>query len=101
MRNKNSEILLRKDKEWSLIDGELCLVDDFAPLVGSFVKNGVVISSQSSLPYASVNLSCKKIPENITGFITHKIDFSNLWAAFLDRVIVNRNVIEGDKVVEE
>ena len=80
---KNStEIILRKDKEWSLIDSELCLVTNFSPLMGSTVKDGVVISPGVNTPYASVTIKCKKIKEEITGFITHKIDFMNLWHVF-------------------
>jgi len=36
-------------------------------------------------PYASIHIECKKIPGKITGFITHKIDFINLWNAFKER----------------
>lgn len=82
--NNQSEIILLKDKEWSLIDGELCLITNFTPFMGSAVKDGVVISPDTSTPYASVEVKCKKA-KKITGFITHKIDFSNLWAAFKER----------------
>ena len=77
-----SEIILRKDKEWGLIDSDLCLVTNFTPLMGSSVKDGVVISPDVNMPYASVTIKCKKIKEEITGFITHKIDFVNLWHVF-------------------
>lgn len=80
-----SEIILRKDKEWSLIDGELCLITDFTPLSGSTVKNGIAISPDTSKPYASVSIECKKVSKKITGFITHKLDFANIWAAFTER----------------
>ncbi len=80
--DKQSEIILRKDKEWSLIDSELCLVTNFIPLMGSTVKDGVVVSPNVNTPYASVTIKCKKTKEEITGFITHKIDFVNLWHVF-------------------
>jgi hypothetical protein len=80
--NKKSEIILRKDKEWRLIENELCIVKDFRPLMGSVVKDGMAISPVTSVPYASVELKCKKIQGEITGFICHKIDFINLWYAF-------------------
>lgn len=80
--NKQAEVILRKDKEWRLIDGELLLVTDFSPLMGSTVKDGVAISSVSDVPYASISIESKKIKEKTTGFITHKEDFINLWSAF-------------------
>ena len=78
------EITLLKDEDWSLIDGELCRVIDFVPM-GSSVKNGKVIAMNMTAPYASIHIECKKIPGKITGFITHKIDFINLWNAFKER----------------
>jgi len=83
--NTQPEIILRKDREWSLIDSELCLVTDFLPLMGSTVKDGIAISSVTNVPYASINIECKKIKEKITGFICHKMDFAHLWAAFRER----------------
>lgn len=76
-----------KDRDWSLIDGELCLISDFSPMMGSVVKDGEVISPDRNLPYASVTLECKKHQGKIKGFITHKIDFANLWAALKERGI--------------
>ena len=85
--NEQSEPILRKDKEWSLIDGELCQVTDFLPLMESAVKDGIVISPVAIAPYASITLKCAKTTKKIKGFITHKIDFANLWAAFKERGI--------------
>lgn len=76
------EIILRKDKEWSLIDSELCLVTDFLPLMESTVKDGIAISPVTTMPYASISVECKRIKEKITGFITHREDFINLWHVF-------------------
>lgn len=90
MHNPNSlsqsGITLLRDIEWSLIDGELCLVSDFASMMGSTVKEGAVISNTTNTPYASIVLSSKKA-KNMTGFITHKIDFANFWKAFKERGI--------------
>jgi len=87
MPNDRAEITFLKDKEWSKIDGELCLVSEFTPLGGSAVSNGKIISPNTSMPYASITFECKKMPEKITGFVTHKIDFANLWEAFEERGI--------------
>jgi len=78
------KITLLKDEEWSLIDGGICRVIDFVPM-GSSVKDGKVITMDMTTPYASIQIECKKIPKEITGFITHKIDFINLWNAFRER----------------
>lgn len=78
------KITLLKDEEWNLIDGEFCRVIDFCPIRSS-VKNGKVIAMDTTTPYASLQLECKKISGEITGFITHKVDFINLWKAFRER----------------
>lgn len=84
-KEKENEPVLLKDRDWSLIDGELCLVSDFLPMAGSVVKDGKAVSPEISLPYASVALECKNHQGKIKGFITHKIDFANLWVAFKER----------------
>lgn len=90
MTEKKSEITLLRDKQWSVIDGEPCLVIDFRPFLHS-VKGGKVISHGSQglgyVPYASVTIECKKLPERATGFICHKMDFVHLWLAFKERTI--------------
>lgn len=78
------ENTLLKDSDWSVVEGEVCRVIDFAPL-GSSVKDGDVKVLDKSTPYASVTLECRKFPNRITGFITHKVDFLHLWAAFKER----------------
>lgn len=89
IHTNNSEINLRKDAEWSLIQDELCLVTDFSPLMGSVVKNKTVISLVTTEPYASINIKCVKVSQEVkvTGFITHRQDFENLWIVFKDRQI--------------
>ena len=76
---------MRKDSEWSVIDDEPCRVIDFTPLAS--VENGKVVAPTITDPYASVTLECKKMPSATKGFVTHKIDFANLWAAFKERGI--------------
>lgn len=80
------KITFLKDEEWKLIDGEVCRVIDFVPM-GSSVKDGKVIAMDMTTPYASVRIECNKLSGEITGFITHKIDFINLWNAFKERMV--------------
>jgi len=84
---QNTETILRKDSEWSAINGEPCRVLSFTPL--ATIENGKVLSPNKTEPYASVILECKKIPNTIKGFICHKMDFEHLWAAFKERGIKN------------
>jgi len=85
LSNTQSEIMLRKDREWSLIDSELCLITDFLPILGSAVKDGIVTSSMTTEPYASISIECKRTEAQVTGFICHKGDFTHLWSAFRER----------------
>jgi hypothetical protein len=87
MRHNESEIILLKDKEWSVIDGEPCRVTAFNPL-GSFIDvDGEVQSPDNFTPYAGITIECQKLGKNVSGFITHKIDFKHLWAAFRERTV--------------
>jgi len=83
--NASSKITLLKDSEWSVIDGEPCRVMDFTPFAS--VQNGKVVAPNLTDPYASVTLEYKKMPNTIKGFVTHKMDFAHLWAAFKERGI--------------
>jgi hypothetical protein len=83
--NDLSDIILTKDSEWSMIDGELCKVIDFVPHTS--IRDGKISKLDKTMPYASVTIECKKIPNKITGFITHKTDFMHLWTAFKERTI--------------
>lgn len=78
----DDKIILRKDREWSIFDGELCLITNFLPMNGSIVKNDVAISPVITEPYASINIKCNKTDKEIVGYITHKIDFINMWHVF-------------------
>jgi hypothetical protein len=87
MKHSESKIVLLKDNEWSQIDGEACRVTDFAPL-GSVVDiDSKVQAMDMTTPYASITMECRKLGKNITGYITHKIDFRHLWAAFKERTV--------------
>jgi hypothetical protein len=87
MRGSKSEIVLLKDKEWSVIDGEACRVIDFSPLGAIINADGEVQSIDKTTPYASITLECEKLGKDIRGYITHKIDFKHLWTAFRERMV--------------
>jgi hypothetical protein len=76
-------VRLLNDTEWAMIDGRLCLVTDFSPMAK--VEHGTVQALSATTPYASVRLTCERSPDEITGFVTHKMDFAMLWAAFKNR----------------
>ena len=83
--DESTEVALRKNSEWRAIDGERCRVTDFVPF--SSIENGQVVTPDRTAPYASVVLECKRFPREVTGFVTHKIDFMHLWLAFKERTI--------------
>jgi len=83
---------MRKDSEWSVIDGEPCKVIEFTSLAS--VENGKVVAINKTEPYASVIFECKKLPQQTKGFICHKMDFQHLWAAFNER-----GVKENEEVI--
>jgi hypothetical protein len=80
-----TDIVLRKDKEWSVIDAELCRVNLFTPLAR--VEDGRVIAPSKTDPYALIRIECKALPEETIGAIGHRLDFQHLWAAFNERGI--------------
>ena len=85
LRQKASpELSLLTDKEWSVIDGECCRVVQFEPF--SHIIEGKIYGPKA-IPYASITLECKKVQDTITGFITHKIDFTHLWMVFEERTV--------------
>jgi len=77
-------ITILKNYDWNVIDGEACRVLEFQPM-GSAIKEGKVQAMDKSTPYASITLECKKYPNKITAYITHKMDFQHLWEAFKER----------------
>jgi hypothetical protein len=78
------EVVLLTDKDWSVIDGELCRVLQFEPL--SRILAGEIVGPKE-IPYASVILECKKLQGPVRGYVTHKIDFTNLWTVFQERTL--------------
>jgi hypothetical protein len=94
MGNQNN-ITLLKDKDWESVEGKLCRVASFNPLAGS-VKDGKVVTWSKTVPYASImidEIELKKIQEPITGFVTHRIDFMNLWHVFKDREVKEDEIV--------
>ena len=87
MQNKETEIVLLKDKDWSVIDEEPCRVSDFIPMGAKVGADGKVQSIDKVIPYASITIECEKLGKNIRGYITHEIDFKHLWAAFRERKV--------------
>ncbi len=83
-KTNNKNLTLIRDSDWEVIDSEPCRVVEFVSL-GASVEDGKVQAIDKTTPYASVTLECKKFPNKITGYITHKIDFAHLWAAFKER----------------
>jgi len=83
---------LRKDSEWSTIDGEPCKVINFTSLAS--IEKGKVIANNKTKLYAYVILECKKLPQQTKGFICHKEDFQHLWEAFEER-----GVKENEEVI--
>ena len=79
------EIIMLKDSEWSLINGEICKAIDFVPM--AIIKNGKTSIHNRASPYASIKFECRKLPQIAAGYITHKIDFMHLWTAFKERMI--------------
>ena len=74
------------DSEWASIEGKLCLATSFVPMSGSMV-NGTTETRDQSTPYAGVQLKVADYDGEITGYITNKLDFAMLWAAFNDNAL--------------
>jgi hypothetical protein len=75
-----------RDSEWASIEGKLCLVTAFVPMSGSIV-NGAIVALDQTVPYASVRLKIADYDGDIIGYITNKLDFAMLWAAFNDNAL--------------
>jgi len=78
IKNNTAETILLKDKDWNVIDGEICRVTDFALLA---LKDGKIPKIGKTKAYASLMLGCPKFPNKIRGFVTNKEDFNHLWEA--------------------
>jgi len=79
----SSDGALLKDRDWGVIDGDICRVTNFSPLC-SF-KDGKVVTRDKATPYASVEVEYKKLSAKRVGFICHKVDFIHLWTAFKEK----------------
>ena len=75
-----------RDSEWASIEGKLCLATAFVPMSGSIV-NGAIVALDQTTPYASVRLKIADYDGDIIGYITNKLDFAMLWAAFNDNAL--------------
>ena len=64
------EATLVRDNDWGPFDGEICRVRALRPLV------------LKGMPYAAVELESPLLSEPTMGFVTHKLDFEHLSAAF-------------------
>ena len=92
LRDKDWEQL--RDKDWEHLDGHLCKVSSFTPWAS--VMDGKVISSNKAMPYATIEIdevSLNKLPEPISGYITHSMDFTHLWHVFEVRGVQDDEVI--------
>ncbi|MBC8277930.1 MAG: hypothetical protein H8E46_06835 [FCB group bacterium] len=81
MTSQNRDTTFLKDKDWSVIDGELIIVHEFTPLAGR-IESGEVVSLDTFTPYASIQFQCRKLSNTLSGFIHHKIDFLHFFLAF-------------------
>jgi len=77
------ERIFRKDSEWNELDGDACRIIEFIP--NARIENGNIVISNKTEPYASVIFECTMLSQHSRGFICHKIDFMNLWAAFKEK----------------
>jgi hypothetical protein len=77
------DVSFLKDSDWSMVADEICRVLKFTPLSAA-VRDGHVIATDLSMPYASVEIESPKITGRATGFITNKTDFAMLWAAIME-----------------
>jgi hypothetical protein len=75
--------IMLKDSEWSVVEDAFCRVTEFTPMAS--IQNGKVLALGKTVPYASVTVECRKLPQQTKGFISHKMDFKHLWAAFKER----------------
>ncbi|OGL36458.1 hypothetical protein A3E49_00625 [Candidatus Saccharibacteria bacterium RIFCSPHIGHO2_12_FULL_49_19] len=72
--------LLGRDINWDDIDGEILHVLHFAPFAK--VINGEVKTVTKSLPYAFLNVISFRNKLKAQLWVTHKIDFENLWKVY-------------------
>jgi len=83
MEKEIQELTILKNKDWNLIKDQCLRVIEFIPLAN--IENSKITSLDLTMPYASIKAESKNFPQEIKIFITHKIDFINLWKAFRER----------------
>lgn len=83
MKEETKELIILKNKDWDIIKEQWLRVIEFVPW--GKIENDKIMALDSRAPYASITVECKKFPQNVTIFITHKIDFRNLWEALKER----------------
>jgi hypothetical protein len=73
----------------------MCRVSHFTPFAK--VEGAKVVSADRRKPYGEIALECTeggtKLPPDTVGAITHKLDFKNLWAAFIERGIDDDEIV--------
>jgi hypothetical protein len=90
MENPKEPTIL-KDSEWSMIDSEPCRVIHFSPF--ATFENGKIKSINLTMPYCAIRIECPGFSGKATGFICHKIDFTNLWRVFKDRGVTEEEEV--------
>jgi hypothetical protein len=75
-----------RDSEWASIEGKLCLITAFVPMSGR-IMNGAIVALDQTKPYAGVRLKIVDHDGDLIGYITNKLDFAMLWAAFNDNAL--------------
>lgn len=78
----NNGPILGKDIPWDTIDSEVCRVLKFTPH-GKIENNQ--IKAIPNFPYAFLTIECNKLQGRATLYVTHKLDFTNLWKAYKER----------------
>ncbi len=81
MKEESKELTILKNKDWDIIKDQWLRVIEFVPL--GKIENNKIMALDSRMPYASLRVECKKFPQNVKIFITHKIDFKNLWEVLI------------------
>lgn len=89
--DNETEPVLGRDIPWNTIDGELCRVVRFTPF--GKVENNKVVAVSGAAPYAFLTVECKKLKQNCSLWVTHKMDFKHLWEAFEKRGIKEKEEV--------
>lgn len=77
--------LLGRDISWDKVNGAILHVISFGPLAR--VVDGKVKRVVKEMPYASIKVRAIELSTPALLFVTHKIDFLNLWEVFKVRKV--------------